>query len=128
MNKLKRLKKLYSMIPYFECIDNCGECCGVPGIYKYEMKRINRFIKKNNLKINFEMEWKLNKLLFISLNEKRNCSALSENKKCLIYPVRPAMCRLYGVIEDLKCPHKKAIKYLTREKAENILNEFKKLI
>lgn len=33
------------------------------------------------------------------------CPALTKAKKCGVYPVRPAICRMYGAAEGLDCPH-----------------------
>jgi Fe-S-cluster containining protein len=39
-------------------------------------------------------------------NEERNCCPyLTEENRCEIYENRPAICRLYGAVEDLRCPY-----------------------
>jgi Fe-S-cluster containining protein len=35
-----------------------------------------------------------------------NCPYLDEQKACSIYPVRPFLCRIMGVCEDIPCPLK----------------------
>jgi Fe-S-cluster containining protein len=56
-----------------------------------------------------------------------SCAALKD-KKCSIYTVRPAICRLYGVAEGLECafgcePKKK----LTRQEANALIREIEAL-
>ena len=33
-----------------------------------------------------------------------SCRYLDASKRCTIYPVRPTICRLWGVTEDMPCP------------------------
>ena len=33
------------------------------------------------------------------------CPALSSSGNCTVYQVRPAVCRLYGTVENLRCPY-----------------------
>ena len=33
------------------------------------------------------------------------CNMLSDEGKCTVYSVRPAICRLYGVDAGMQCPH-----------------------
>jgi hypothetical protein len=33
------------------------------------------------------------------------CEALTAEKRCAVYELRPALCRLWGVIESMACPY-----------------------
>lgn len=33
------------------------------------------------------------------------CSMLSPNGRCTVYSDRPTICRLWGVVESMRCPH-----------------------
>ena len=48
--------------------------------------------------------------------------------RCIIYPVRPMVCRLQGNISDLKCKFLNNNKLLSKEKLENLRKDFIKLI
>lgn len=72
----------------FNC-KNCGECCGPAPITKEELRKIKKFLKLKNLK--------LPKVL-----NKMECRFRQE-EKCLIYPVRPIVCKLFGTYENLVC-------------------------
>jgi hypothetical protein len=37
-----------------------------------------------------------------------SCVFLDKHRRCLIYACRPPVCRYYGVMDDLPCPHLKA--------------------
>jgi hypothetical protein len=41
---------------------------------------------------------------FLAIDENGYCPYLSIEKKCIIYPVRPFLCRILGVSVDLPCP------------------------
>jgi hypothetical protein len=33
------------------------------------------------------------------------CEALTEDKRCAVYEMRPMICRLWGAVEGMKCPY-----------------------
>lgn len=40
-----------------------------------------------------------------SVGPHRACSMLSPTGNCTVYSVRPTICRLWGAVESLRCPH-----------------------
>lgn len=51
------------------------------------------------------------------------CEALDAAGRCAIYAARPAICRLWGVSEDMPCPHGcKAERILSKAESNEILN------
>lgn len=80
-------------IPVHKNCTNCGKCCGIIPATTEEVAEIRKYIVKNSIKP-------------IS-NHKSTCPFRDEvKKKCLIYPVRPLICRLYGVAEgNMECPN-----------------------
>ncbi len=67
---------------------NCGECCSnfLP-LSRKEVKRIKAYIKKHHIK-----EQRHNALMGVDMT----CPFRDEtNKKCLIYEVRPGICRTF---------------------------------
>ena len=96
------------------CCSNCGECCAnlIP-ISESEIKAIKKYIKAHNIK----QQWGAIPIPF------RTAPVLDlgcpfrdgSAKKCLIYPVRPAVCRNFRcdkqVGEVLKFKEKLIIKY-----------------
>jgi Fe-S-cluster containining protein len=81
-------------IPEHTNCKNCGECCGpVPASAK-EVEKIRKYLKENNIVP------RSNGLI-------NCCFRDTENKKCLIYPVRPVICRLFGVdgCGRMQCPN-----------------------
>lgn len=53
------------------------------------------------------------------------CSNLTADNKCAVYSVRPMICRLWGVAENMPCPHGCVPEggYLSRTEAAAILDE-----
>lgn len=72
---------------------NCGECCGlfIPFTDK-ELKILKEYVKQHNIQ-------PINRISAENL-EARCCFYDSVNKKCLVYDVRPYVCR------NFKCDHK----------------------
>jgi hypothetical protein len=44
--------------------------------------------------------------LELTMNTSESCPYLAEDKSCKIYPVRPFLCRILGVCDDIPCPVK----------------------
>ncbi len=82
---LSQLKHFWSIIPSVPNCHGCGDCCSFAPHLKNESLLIEQFVKKHGL----------------HLPEKRfgdQCIALNFENKCLIYPVRPTVCRLWGTL------------------------------
>ena len=108
-----KVEEIYSLIPDFYCT-HCNKCC-LPIIwFEPENILINKYLKKKypNKKFN-------------NLNDK--CSFLKDNR-CSIYPVRPIVCRLQGVISDLRCKNNNQNNYLSYKKIAIIRKKFNILL
>ena len=51
-----------------------------------------------------------------------------ENNRCIIYPVRPLVCRLQGNIDELKCRISKNLNPLSIKELDEIKYEFFELL
>lgn len=77
--------------PHLKCT-NCGECCGPVPISEKEYERIFDYCIENNIKPLLKLDY--------------SCEFRDEKqKKCLIYPVRPDICKLFGVSKGMNCPN-----------------------
>lgn len=90
------------------CVDgkcsNCGNCCtGVSlPLRKNEASIIAKYIKNNGIKQQHR-EWVkdvMNNQIPSIPVDTRCCFYDSVNKKCLIYPVRPGICRKFQCNQD----------------------------
>ena len=88
-----KLENIYSQIPKSTCEAGCGECCGILFPSLAELRNIKDWCEQHSV------EYKdFNMLVGL------DCPYLSKGKECIIYPVRPFLCRILGVSSDLPCP------------------------
>lgn len=65
----------------------CGQCCtNVLMLSNKEIKRIKKYIEKNNIK-------PINRNNVLTTIYNNTCPFLSENNRCNIYEVRPEQCK-----------------------------------
>jgi len=88
----QKLLEIYSQIPASTCPTGCGKCCGILFPSMAEIRNIKDWLTARH------MEYKEFHML-VGLD----CPYLDEKKECMIYPVRPFLCRVMGV-SDLRCP------------------------
>ena len=82
-------------IPEHTNCRNCGSCCGVIPADEGEIKAIRTWLAKNP-----------DVYPLIRLASGITCPFRDDKQaRCLIYPVRPLICRLYGVISGMECKH-----------------------
>ena len=54
----------------------------------------------------------------------RPCRLLTPEGTCAVYPDRPLICRLYGVVPSMRCPHGCApTRWLTEAEASAVMQE-----
>ena len=102
------LRKLKRELPSFTGCKRCGECCGPLKLHKKEWDKIYSYIKENNLLGAVVMNYEAHKIF----QEKTNipsCFFLTIQEdglsSCLIYKVRPIVCRMQGMKIELQCKH-----------------------
>ncbi|ABP68218.1 protein of unknown function UPF0153 [Caldicellulosiruptor saccharolyticus DSM 8903] len=85
-------------IPRHACL-NCGACCGPVLATKSEIETVKRYVENS---ISQEEQKRL-------LSQKKHplvCPYRDiQMKKCAIYPVRPLICRLFGVVKEMECKY-----------------------
>jgi Fe-S-cluster containining protein len=116
---IKSLEKIYSTIPDFNCM-HCHNCCGPIIWYEPEDILIRDYMKKHNIqRISWTMgEFKKNNM---------KCPYIKDDR-CIIYPVRPIVCRLQGNISELKCKFSNKNQLVLKEKLEKLRKDYIKLI
>lgn len=100
-----KLENIYNQIPGAACIDNCGKCCGPVMPSLAELRSIKEWCGIHHV------EYKD----FLDITGEGFCPYLSLEKRCLIYPVRPFLCRMLGASIDVPCPIRQCV-------AKKILN------
>lgn len=107
----KEIKRLRLLIPTFDCIPGCSDCCGPVPFSLWEESKLpggqNPPPKPGCL----------------------DCPH-STPQGCAVYEDRPIMCRVFGTVDDprLKCPHgRRPEKLLSKEELEEITTSYAKL-
>ncbi len=99
-------KALYASIPSFKCKEGCTDCCGPIPFSQWERKRIKIEPGKSG----------------------KPCPYLGEGG-CLIYEQRPFICRLFGTVPEMPCPHGcKPEKMLSSLEGKKLLHKYKKMV
>jgi len=80
----------------------CGQCCGPWYCSPSEWKRIQEYSRKRGITDPGKL----------SLADA--CPYFKTETGCLIYPVRPLVCRMFGRVPGLKCPHNAGRKKLSK--------------
>jgi Fe-S-cluster containining protein len=97
-SKLKRLHELYAKVPNIECKGLCHTSCTLIPASNIEGRRAKDRLGTNPFR----------PLVFGNIGVIKgkipSCRAL-KNNKCSIYLLRPTICRLFGVVEGLRCPY-----------------------
>ncbi|MCF8010401.1 MAG: YkgJ family cysteine cluster protein [Clostridiales bacterium] len=97
---LKQLRHIYDELPETEC-DKCATCCTVPPPgYLIEFLNLYKYIKDNLQDQQVGIMEKTIRYFFLELADVNiKCPFLDEkSNNCLVYPVRPLGCRIYGLM------------------------------
>jgi hypothetical protein len=84
---MNALQKIYARLPQLQCKGLCQKACGPIGMSPLEHEAMIAFAGKP--------------LPPTSLK----CPFLAPDGKCSVYPVRPLICRLWGSVKSMRCPH-----------------------
>lgn len=107
MNRKKKSKlyRIYDKIPKVRCKGLCTVTCGELGLSKGEYDELTKITGRKPKIIG------------------DRCNYL-DGDRCSVYEDRPSVCRLFGVVDVMKCPHGcEAEKMLTEAEARGILDE-----
>lgn len=89
-NSIETLQDIFDEIPGVDCKGKCSESCGPIAYSNAEARRIKEAGETPPEPRSETLE--CDKLIPLI-------------KKCSIYEDRPIICRLFGVVEGMKCPH-----------------------
>jgi len=113
----KRLEGIYSQIQDFEC-KHCHKCCGPIIWFEPEEILIRDYMVSHDIDY---ILWSTDQFK----NNGMRCPYI-RNDRCIIYPVRPIVCRLQGNILDMPCKNNTK-KIISKEQLDKIKKEFEKL-
>jgi Fe-S-cluster containining protein len=106
MDKLsiyQALDEIYRAVPDVNCKGLCADYCGPIMCSEAEWERVREHLGKIPSMTSF------------------SCPVLRDSR-CSAYAVRPLICRLFGAVEMMPCPHGcRPKKWLSEEKARELL-------
>lgn len=83
----KELRDLFAQIPNVNCQGKCANSCGPIGCSALEKTLIEERAGKK-----------------LTTDDDNMCLMLKRGK-CSVYAIRPIICRLWGVVPSMPCPH-----------------------
>lgn len=90
MSPSAELAAAYASLPAIECRGQCQDSCGSIAMSRLEQARIAaRYGRTLPLIAAFD----------------RSCPALTILGRCSVYADRPMVCRLWGLVPSMRCPH-----------------------
>ena len=113
----KNLEKIYQKIPEFDC-KHCHECCGPIIWFNTEEILIKDYIERNGIE---NVKWTTEEF-----NKNNMKCPFLKNDRCIIYSVRPIVCRLQGNIPQLPCRFNKN-SFMSVETLKKIKKDFYEL-
>lgn len=121
MQKLTKLQQIYDSLPTMKCKGLCQSFCGPIKMSRLEEKRIE---KESGISMEMNME-----KLVETVMTAATCPQLDHSTgRCSIYAIRPLICRVFGMIKRLKCPHGcEPSKWLTDKEFRAIALKIEKL-
>lgn len=94
----EQLAAVYAEIPDMaDCRGLCHDSCG-PLIMS---KRERQIARERGVAIPTGEQG----IRLITADPEWRCPALTDENRCAIYESRSLICRLYGTVENMKCPH-----------------------
>lgn len=112
------IEAAYDAVPKIFCKGLCASACGPIG---YSAAEADRMREDGALPPTIRQHPKHGK--HDGCGDGIMCSQLTDDDRCAIYENRPMVCRLWGAVKRLKCPHgcKPARGFLTDEQAWGLL-------
>jgi hypothetical protein len=113
VTKAQKLQRLYAKLPFLKCQQKCQASCGPIMLGKAEMDTI-----------------------IASTGQTPVCEAknmqcgLLKGGQCSVYPIRPMICRLWGMVDNpkMRCPYGcKPERWLTDRESFKFLDEARKI-
>jgi uncharacterized protein len=98
--QIAALDKLYAELPTIACKRLCQECCGPIMLSRVESERLEQ--RKGVVRI--ARYYKDSVLLEVKADLR--CQFLAPViGTCMVYADRPLICRLFGLVPEMRCPH-----------------------
>lgn len=123
-----KLEAIYAKLPRLVCQGRCQQSCGPVPVHQSELKQIRTYAKK---RVRAEGDFgpmAAENFKVLKTDNNLTCRLLRKGD-CTVYPVRPLICRLYGIAEGMECAWgcKPIGRYLTRDEVRALYDELANL-
>lgn len=103
-----QLDRLYAELPSIKCKGLCVDCCGPISMTQLEITRIAERVPSfpstaRQMPIRIASGQVVIAKGFVTDCE--TCPLLTKDGRCSVYPIRPLICRLWGLVQSMRCPH-----------------------
>jgi hypothetical protein len=94
--KFEAIDRLYARLPVVACRRLCGDACGPILLTELEARRLH---------VTAHAKPRTIPLARVDGSTSERCVYLTARGLCAAYDVRPLICRVWGVVKALSCPH-----------------------
>jgi Fe-S-cluster containining protein len=110
-DRTRRLLDIYASLPTIDCQGKCYDSCGPTGMGGIEAARV--VAARGGRPIGHVQPAGV------------ICPLLTKDNRCSVYKVRPLLCRLWGIVENLPCVYgcKPEPRYLTTVEGYELMRE-----
>lgn len=106
----QQIEAIYARLPELDCQKKCAVSCGPIMMSKAEEDRIADHVGYRPQFL------------------QSPCPLLNAFGRCSAYEVRPAICRLWGVVESLRCPYGcEPKRWFTNAQAQRVLRQLEQV-
>jgi Fe-S-cluster containining protein len=135
MADLFRLQALYNRLPKLSCQGLCWESCGVIPLHKDELVQIRRHVEVRPRDVGHPgamgdglRQYKTDYVV-LRKKGKLTCPLLDGQRRCRAYDWRPLICRLFGLVEKMRCPHGcTPERFLSENEAYDLVEEMAEIL
>jgi Fe-S-cluster containining protein len=104
----EEIERLYARLPSIKCKGLCQDCCGPISMTDLEIRRIAERVPSFPSTAR-QMPVRLASGQVVIANgfvtDCDTCPLLTADGRCSVYPIRPLICRLWGLVQSMRCPH-----------------------
>ena len=117
------LSGLYARLPVMHCKGKCADSCGPIGMSKAEYDALRSLVGERIQAITLDT----GEILLTNYDKELHCPLLA-NGKCSVYENRPMICRLWGMVKKMRCPHGcRPRRWISREESFDLLDAARRL-
>jgi Fe-S-cluster containining protein len=119
----KVLEDIYASVPHLGDCTGCSECCGPVRWLTIEDENIREYLREHGIPFREKVipPVEILKMMLDEEADRAMSCPYATKQGCEIYPVRPLICRVFGVVrEDLECPKLAAKETITSKEVSEL--------